>query len=131
MRSLTVPFLLLTLAACGSSPPPVLLSNLEPSDASGTLSAKNAKTLGWLTAAGQPSQDDLAKIAASGTQCVINLRTDEEMATLDFDEAAAARELGMRYITLPVAGAEGLTDGVIDEARDALRTCRSGGALMH
>ena len=129
MRSLTIPFLLLTLVACGSTPAP--LATFEPTEASDTLSARNAKTLGWLTSAGQPSCEDLETLAASGTECVINMRTEEEMATLDYDEAEEARALGMRYISVPFSGADGLTDDVIDEAREALRSCRSGGVLMH
>jgi len=34
----------------------------------------------------------------------VNLRTPPEMARVNFDEAAFAKELGMRYVYLPVRG---------------------------
>ncbi|MEM6671407.1 MAG: sulfur transferase domain-containing protein [Planctomycetota bacterium] len=132
MRSLPPLLAVFALAACGSTPEtPAPLATFEPTEAADTLSARNAKTLGWLTAAGQPSREDLETLAASGTQCVINMRTAEEMSELDLDEAARVRELGMRYVSLPVSGAESLTDEFMAEARKALRECRHGGVLMH
>ena len=119
----------LVLAACGSSPQP--LAAFESSIATDTLSARNAKTLGWLTVAGQPSQADLALLAASGTGCVINMRTPEEMAEMEYDEAAEVTALGMRYVHLPVSGVESLTDDLFMESRDTLRTCRDTGVLLH
>lgn len=132
MRSLTTSLALLTLVACGSTPEePAALATFEPSAASDSLSARNAKTLGWLTTAGQPSRSDLETLAASGTRCVINMRTEEEMSGVEFAEAETVEELGMRYVWLPVSGAESLTDEFMAEARKALSECRHGGALMH
>ncbi len=54
----------------------------------------------------QPSQLDLQALAKAGTRSVLNIRTNEEMAELDFDEAAVAKELGLRYRQMPVGGAE-------------------------
>ena len=117
------------LGACSSTPDP--LTSFEPTEATDTLSARNAKTLGWLTVAGQPSEADLATLAASGTGCVINMRTPEEMADVEFDEKAAVEALGMRYLNLPVSGADSLTDEFFAEAREGLRTCSTMGVLMH
>ncbi|MEM8711107.1 MAG: sulfur transferase domain-containing protein [Planctomycetota bacterium] len=120
---------LLALAACSTMQPP--LSTFEPTSAEDTLSARNAKTLGWLTVAGQPTEADLARLAETGTGCVINMRTPDEMAEVEFDEAAAAEALGMRYVNLPVSGVDSLTDDLMGEARDVLRTCSDTGVLLH
>ncbi|MGP1273419.1 MAG: beta-lactamase hydrolase domain-containing protein [Phycisphaerales bacterium] len=50
----------------------------------------------------QPSPADLAVAASLGVTTVINLRSDEEMAGLDFDERAAAEALGLNYIHIPM-----------------------------
>lgn len=115
--------------ACATAPAP--LATHEPTSAADTLSAKGAKRLGWLTAAGQPSAEDLQVLAASGAKCVINLRTAEEMTQSGFDEAAAAEAAGLRYVTLPIASADAMTDELLDEARVALKECRHSGVLMH
>ena len=120
---------LLLLGACNAVPAP--LASFEPATAEDTLSARNAKTLGWLTVAGQPSEADLAVVAESGTACVINMRTQDEMAEVEFDERAAVEALGMRYLNLPVSGVDSLTDAFFAEAREGLRECSAEGVLMH
>lgn len=117
------------LVACATAPPP--LANSEPVSAADTLSARGAKTLDWLTCAGQPTEQDLAVLAESGTKCIINLRTAEEMAGVEYDEMAAAEALGLRYELLPIASADRMTDTLLDEARKVLRECRHSGVLMH
>lgn len=121
--------LLLPFTACSSAPAP--LGAQTPTEASDVLTARNAKTAGWLTMAGQPCEADLETLAASGTTCVINMRTADEMAGVEFDEAAEAESLGMRYVWLPVSGVESYTDELFAEARAALRECRQTGVLMH
>ena len=133
MRTSPIPTIqtlaLLLLGACSSAPGS--LGGFEPVTATDTLSARNAKTLGWLTVAGQPSEADLATVAESGAGCVINMRTAEEMAEVDFDEQAAVESQGMRYLHLPVEGVDSLTDEFFVAAREGLRTCRAKGVLMH
>ena len=130
LRSQTLSILaLLALAACSS--PPGALKSFEPTVATGTLSARNAKTLGWLTVAGQPNQEDIAILAAAGTGCIINMRTAEEMEEVEFDEAAVAASHGMRYAHLPVSGVESLTGDFFVEARGLLGSCKSSGVLLH
>lgn len=53
--------------------------------------------------AGQPDAEGLAWAKAQGVTTIINLRTEEEMKSLDFDEQAAASELGMEYIVIPLS----------------------------
>jgi protein tyrosine phosphatase (PTP) superfamily phosphohydrolase (DUF442 family) len=56
---------------------------------------------------GQPAQEAFKGIADSGINVVVNLRPHSE---LDWNEQAVVESLGMTYINLPVAGAEGITN---------------------
>ena len=53
---------------------------------------------------GQPTMDDLAKMKAQGIKAIINLRMASEYNAEE--EAAKAKELGLRYFHIPVNGAE-------------------------
>lgn len=53
---------------------------------------------------GQPSLDDLARLKADGVKAIINLRQASEFNAEE--EAAKAKELGLRYFHIPVNGAE-------------------------
>lgn len=75
-----------------------------------------------LYTAGQPAADDWAAIAARGVGSVIDLRAPGELK--DRDEAAEVRSAGMRYVAIPVAGADGITDGNARLLRDALAAAR-------
>jgi len=80
---------------------------------------KNPKWLGaTMTTGGQPSQKDLHTFKDAGYTTVINLRlpgerTGVEIPALEknfnFDEAALTQSLGMNYVSLPIAGTDGLT----------------------
>lgn len=81
-------------------------------------------------AGGQPTREELARLAREGVRTVINLRAPGE--TADYDEPAEAERLGMRYASLPIAGAGDLDrervqrfGRMLDEAR------REGGVLIH
>jgi uncharacterized protein (TIGR01244 family) len=52
--------------------------------------------------AGQPSLEDLVRLKAQGVRAVINLRRPSEHAAEE--EAAQARQLGLRYFNIPVDG---------------------------
>jgi uncharacterized protein (TIGR01244 family) len=54
--------------------------------------------------AGQPTEAGLRELKAQGVTTIVNLRTPPEMAKVNFDEAAFAKELGMTYVYLPVRG---------------------------
>ena len=56
---------------------------------------------------GQPSEESLSLARDAGFVAVLDMRTESE--DRGFDEAAAVEALGMEYIQLPVAGAEGTT----------------------
>ena len=77
-----------------------------------------------LLVGGQPTADHLRAIQAAGYHLVVSLRPDSE--TGDEGERALVERLGMKFVSIPVAGAAGLTEAnaralrkVLDE-RDAL-----------
>lgn len=121
---------LLALCACSPPQPPTTPVVSAPIAHGQVISPT-------LAVGGQPDAGALALMARSGLELVVNLRTGREM---DFDEASAVKDLGMRYISIPVAGALGLTDEAVrtlDEALDdtvaTLVHCKSGnrvGALF-
>lgn len=81
-------------------------------------------------AGGQPTREELARLAREGVRTVINLRAPGE--AVDYDEPAEAARLGMRYASLPIAGAGDLDrervqhfGRLLDKAR------RDGGVLIH
>ena len=104
------------------------------------LQIRNAKTpIEGVTSGGQPTEDELHQAAELGYQTVVNLRTEAE--EMPFDEAELVESLGMHYVSLPVAGSEGINAEnaralaeVLDRsARPILLHCGSGnrvGALF-
>lgn len=62
--------------------------------------------------AGQPSMEDLAKLKAQGIRSIINLRRHSEYNAEE--EVAKARELGLRYISIPVDG-NNIQDAQVEE----------------
>lgn len=94
----------LLLAAAGACASP---GNRAPSSQpSGTLapaplaSLSKASSLdGRIWIASQPTAKDLPAIAEKGVKLVVNLRPSSE---IDWDEAGSVRELGMRYLQIPV-----------------------------
>jgi len=62
--------------------------------------------------AGQPSMEDLAKLKAQGIRAIINLRRSSEHNAEE--EIAKARELGLRYISIPVDG-NNIQDAQVEE----------------
>jgi uncharacterized protein (TIGR01244 family) len=60
-----------------------------------------------ITTAGQPSAEALSAVAAAGYKSVIDLRAPQEDRGLD--EQKTVETLGMSYVNLPVAGADGVT----------------------
>ena len=73
-----------------------------------SVEIRNAKLLGDdLLLGGQPTREQLQEIAEAGYVTVIDLRMPDE--DRGFDEPAVAKELGLGYHSLPVAGADGMT----------------------
>lgn len=91
-----------------------------------------------LVTGGPPSKNELSQLKVAGITKVIDLRSpDEERA---FDERAEAQRLGLEYLSLPVAGAGGVTrenarelDQLLQGGEKVFLHCASGnrvGALL-
>jgi len=91
----------------------------------------NARTpIAGVLTGGQPSQEQIAAAGAAGYKTVINLRPDTEPG---FEwEPAAVKAAGMSYVSIPVAGAAGLTKDNVTKLDAALKEAAAKGpVLMH
>jgi protein tyrosine phosphatase (PTP) superfamily phosphohydrolase (DUF442 family) len=61
-----------------------------------------------LLVGGQPTADQLKAIQQAGYRLVVSLRTESERG--DEGERAAVERLGMKFVSIPVAGPAGLTE---------------------
>ena len=96
LRRIVWPALLLAVAlaaGCAHAPP-------------AATSVVLLQPLPGLYTAGQPAASDWAAIKARGVRTVVNLRAPGELK--DRDEAAEVRAAGLRYVEIPVSGAEGI-----------------------
>jgi uncharacterized protein (TIGR01244 family) len=82
----------------GPVPAPVLLDN------EGLFQAKYASVGDDMFIGGQPTEKAIRDLHAKGVTTIVNLRMPEEMAGVGFDEAALAKELGIRYVHIPMRG---------------------------
>lgn len=81
-------------------------------------------------AGGQPTPQDLARLASEGVRTVINLRAPSE--PVEFDEPAEAARLGLRYVAIPIAGAGDLDpERVARFGRELDEARAQGGVLIH
>ena len=138
MRSVTAILFLTLLTACGRAEEARRASmelEMQALEAERILRAKELETaklekvelgsieplhrLGDIWLGGQPSEGDLTVLQASGVRTVINLRHTAEFE--DFDEPALIAELGMKYVRLPWAKPEELTDDILKRARQHLK----------
>jgi uncharacterized protein (TIGR01244 family) len=82
----------------GPVPDPVVL------DHTGLFQDKYVSIGDDMFVAGQPTEKALRELRAKGVTTIVNLRMPEEMARVGFDEAALAKELGIRYVHIPMRG---------------------------
>jgi uncharacterized protein (TIGR01244 family) len=109
-------------------PYPVLL------DTNGMFTARGAKVGDDFFISGQPTEKALRDLRAKGVTTVVNLRTPPEMlpARIGFDEAALVKELGMKYVYLPMRGnAEFPYSPEALKAFDAAMKEADGKVLLH
>ena len=78
--------------------------------------------------AGQPAAGDWAALAGGGVRTVIDLRTPGELK--DRDERAEVEAAGMRYVALPIAGHEGVTEDNAKTLVDMIAAA-DGPVLVH
>jgi len=111
-----------------------LLAGALASLAAATLLAQSSDLpnrkdpLPGITTAGQPNAAQLEAVAAAGFKAVIDLRGPNEARGMD--EPAVVEGLGMNYVSLPVAGADGVTYANAS-ALDKLLAKLEGPVLIH
>lgn len=81
-----------------------------------------------LYAAGQPSPQELSALAREGVRTIINLRGPDEQ--VGFDEASEAERLGMRYVTIPITGAQDLVPETVAHFSHELSDARAKGPVL-
>ena len=108
-----LPLLVFTVAATAdepkapAAPPPIAPTASETAAVDpASLLVNGRQPLPGVLTGGQPSLEQLAAIAAAGYKTLVNLRTPAEAPPAVADRA---RELGLQYVELPVAGAQDLT----------------------
>ena len=78
---------------------------------------------------GQPTVDAFGTAQKRGVKVVVNLRSDQEIAAMDFDEAALVERLGMKYVAIPITSKTfGAADA--DALKEVLQNT-SGPVLIH
>jgi uncharacterized protein (TIGR01244 family) len=82
----------------GPVPAPVVLDN------TGLFQDRYASVGDDMFIAGQPTEKALRELRAKGVTTIVNLRMSDEMASVGFDEAALAKQLGIRYVHIPMRG---------------------------
>lgn len=78
---------------------------------------------------GQPTRAHLEAARQAGTRTLINLRPAGEFS--EFDEAAFAADLGLRYIHIPVAGPQDLSRENAQALDRALSDEQATPAIVH
>lgn len=76
----------------------------------------------------QPDAAQIHALAHEGVRTVVNFRPHGEHPT--YDEQAAAASAGLTYVNLPYAGADELTDAILDGARATLRDAKAANAAV-
>lgn len=111
------------------APEPVTARPSTDSVVAGRLSLAVEPRDGRVIVMKQPTVGQLQAFADDGGKVVVNLRTEEEMGKLDFDERRVAERLGLRYVWMPTTSARMNLGGTQELGRviDAER----GGVLLH
>ncbi len=73
-------------------------------DTTGLFQAKFVSVGDDMFIGGQPTEKALRELRARGVTTIVNLRMPEEMAQVGFDEAGLAKELGIKYVYIPMRG---------------------------
>jgi uncharacterized protein (TIGR01244 family) len=73
-------------------------------DTTGMFQAKFVSVGDDMFIGGQPTEKALRELRAKGVTTLVNLRMPEEMARVGFDEAALVKELGIKYVYIPMRG---------------------------
>ena len=102
-------------------------------DTTGMFQDRYARVGDDMFIGGQPTEKALRELKAKGVTTVVNLRTPPEMKNaVKFDEEALVKELGMRYVYIPMRGNDEFpySPAALDKFTDALKTA-DGKVLLH
>jgi protein tyrosine phosphatase (PTP) superfamily phosphohydrolase (DUF442 family) len=77
---------------------------------------------------GQPSEKHLRSLARAGYHTVLDMRMPDEPR--GYDEAAATRAAGLRYVTIPVTS-EAFDDSLFAKFRATMREATPRGVFVH
>ncbi|RUO53589.1 fused DSP-PTPase phosphatase/NAD kinase-like protein [Pseudidiomarina homiensis] len=80
-------------------------------------------------AGGQPKKNEIAALANSGVDAVINLRSHAEMNAINEAEWTTANQ--MAYYHIPIAGADGLTKANVQIFHQTLQNTSEQTVFMH
>jgi uncharacterized protein (TIGR01244 family) len=101
-------------------------------DTTGLFQAKFVSVGDDMFIGGQPTERALRELRAKGVTTVVNLRMPEEMARVGFDEAALVKELGMKYVHIPMRGTADHPYGPKElDAFAAAMAAADGKVLLH
>lgn len=110
----------------GPVPNPVAL------DTTGMFQDKFASVGDDMFIGGQPTEKALRELRANGVTTIVNLRMPEEMARVGFDEAALAKDLGIKYVHIPMRGSADNPYGPKQlDAFAAVMASADGKVLLH
>lgn len=80
--------------------------------------------------AGQPTQTNLDSLIDAGVTLVVNLRTDDEMDHLNFDEAKYLKSKKIKYLHIAMGGDAGYQAEAIDKMGKSINKT-DGKVLIH
>ena len=101
-------------------------------DTTGLFQAKFVSIGDDMFIGGQPTERALRELRAKGVTTVVNLRMPQEMTQIGFDEAALVKELGMRYVPIPMRGSAENPYGPKElDAFTAAMASADGKVLLH
>jgi len=101
-------------------------------DTTGMFQAKFVSVGDDMFIGGQPTEKALRELRAKGVTTLVNLRMPEEMARVGFDAAALAKELGIKYVYIPMRGTVDHPYGPKElDTFAAAMTAADGKVLLH
>jgi uncharacterized protein (TIGR01244 family) len=112
---------------------PIKLSAPVLLDTTGMFQDRYAKVGDDMFIGGQPTERALRELKAQGVTTVVNLRTPPEMkSAVRFDEEALVKELGMRYVYIPMRGNDEFpySPAALDRFAEAVKST-DGKVLLH
>ncbi len=118
-------------AGCTGAPENARTGTAEPAvSLEGWEGIRNLSHEGDFYFGGQPDEETLRRMKDElGIKLVVNLRSDSEMARIEFDEPALVAELDMEYVGIPVSP-DSFSSSDIDKFVEALKKI-DGPLLIH